>query len=88
MLDEEKWLTAEECIEYGFADTYADQDADITKMEDMLQKVNLQFEQRLMIQQSMDKQLCSLTEPNHEKQETEKKESTLLQLFSHLVEEE
>lgn len=88
MLDEEKWLTAEECIEYGFADTYADQDADITKMEDMLQKVNLQFQQRLMIQQSMAKQLRSLTEPNHEKQEPEKRESTLLQLFSHLVEEE
>lgn len=36
ILDDETWLTAEQCIQYGFADGYADYDADIQKAAEQL----------------------------------------------------
>ena len=41
MMDAETWLTAEECIRYGFADRLAEQEADLTDAARILQKVNL-----------------------------------------------
>ena len=36
--DGETWLTAEECIRYGLADRYAEQDADMTQAAEVLKK--------------------------------------------------
>lgn len=36
MLDEETYLTAEQCVEYGLADKYTDEDADMDKALEML----------------------------------------------------
>lgn len=64
LLDNESYLTAEQCIEFGLADQYAEQDADIEKMKDLLdemvQKQNKTIEQKLMIRQSMLNQLKAL----------------------------
>lgn len=40
MLDAETWLTAEQCIEYGLADEYAEKEADLTEAKAMLEKQN------------------------------------------------
>lgn len=73
MMDAETWLTAEQCIEYGLADKYAEKDADMEKAKQMLQKANMSIEQRINIQKSLAAQLRELTEipENPVKQEKE-----------------
>lgn len=63
MLDEETWLTAEQCIEFGFADEYAEQDADISKATEALQKMNLNLTQRIQVNKSLSAQLREITTP-------------------------
>lgn len=60
LMDAESWLTAEQCMEYGFADRYADQDADMSNAANVLQKANLNLNQRLEIQKSLAAQLRQL----------------------------
>lgn len=62
MEDDETWLTAEECIQYGLADRYAEQDADMSQAAAVLQKANLNLEQRLRVQRSLAAQLRQLTQ--------------------------
>lgn len=58
--DGETWLTAEECIRYGLADRYADQDADMSGAAEVLKKANLNLEQRIQVQTSLAAQLRNL----------------------------
>lgn len=58
--DGETWLTAEECISYGLADRYADQDADMSGAAEVLKKANLNLEQRIQVQTSLAAQLRNL----------------------------
>lgn len=62
MMDGETWLSAEQCIQYGLADRYAEEDADMSGAATMLQKANLDLEQRLNLQKSLCAQLKALTE--------------------------
>lgn len=55
LLDAETWLTAEDCIRLGLADEYAEKDADMSKAQEVLQKFNRTFEQKL----SYNKALCA-----------------------------
>lgn len=61
MMDAETWLTAEQCIEYGLADRYAEQDADMSQATEVLQKASINLEQRINIQKSLAAQLRQLT---------------------------
>ena len=61
MEDDETWLTAEQCIQYGLADRYADQDADLTQASAILQKATLALEQRVNVHKSMAAQVRALT---------------------------
>lgn len=62
MMDGETWLTAEQCIRYGLADRYAEQDADMSGAAALLRKANLNLEQRINLQKSLAAQLRQLTE--------------------------
>lgn len=61
MMEQETWLTAEECIALGFADRYADQDADMSGAAEILQRANLTTQQRLDLQKSLAAQLRQMT---------------------------
>lgn len=63
LLDAESYLTAEECIELGLADEYADKDADMAQMQTLLQTQTLKLEQHLAVQKALQKQLKQLVEP-------------------------
>lgn len=63
MMDAETWLTAEQCIQYGLADRYADADADMSGAAAVLQRANLTLEQRLTVQKSLAAQLRQLAQP-------------------------
>lgn len=58
--DDETWLTAEECIQYGLADQYADQEADMTQAAAIFQKATLDLRQRVNIQRSLAAHLREL----------------------------
>lgn len=60
MEDDETWLTAEECIQYGLADRYAEQEADMSQAAAVLQRANLNLEQRIRVQHSLAAQLRQL----------------------------
>lgn len=61
MMDGETWLNAEKCMEFGLADRYAEKDADMQNAAAILQKANLQLEQRIQIQKSLAAQLKEMT---------------------------
>jgi ATP-dependent protease ClpP protease subunit len=63
MLDNETWLTAEKCIEFGFADEYAQKDADMSHMEEALQKMNITLSQKIQIHKALSGQYKQLIDP-------------------------
>lgn len=63
MLDTETWLTAQECIDLGLADEFAEKDADMSNAATVLQKANLNLEQHLNIRKSLAAQVKDLTQP-------------------------
>ena len=94
LMDAESWLTAEQCMEYGLADRYADEDADMSGAANVLQKANLNLSQRLEIQKSLAAQLRQLVpkwdpEPNGDPQPqtgaeptaTPEQKNSILKLF-------
>lgn len=66
MMDQETWLTAEQCIQYGLADRYAEKDADMSGAKEILQKANLDLQQRIQIQKDLAAQLRQLVREPHE----------------------
>ncbi len=47
LLENETWLTAQQCLEYGFADEVLSREVDMTDAQQMLQKANKTLEQQL-----------------------------------------
>lgn len=47
LLEAETWLTARECLEYGFADEVLEREVDLSEAKQLLQKVNQSLEQQL-----------------------------------------
>ena len=98
MEDDETWLTAEECIRYGLADRYADEDADMSQAAAILQRANLRLEQHLQIRRSLAAQLRDLdnspaartsqqTQNLPADPEPQQKENPILKLFERRTEE-
>ena len=71
MMDDETWLSASDCIKYGLADRYADEDADMTNAASILQKANLNVQQRINLQTSLAAKLRQLTEQTEPQKEPE-----------------
>ena len=62
MLDAETWLTAEDCLRLGLADRYAEKDADMSQVAQVLQHAKLNLEQRISIQKSLAAQLREMVQ--------------------------
>ena len=62
LLESETWLTAKQCLEYGFCDEITGQEADITKAQEMLQKVNTTMEQKINYNKSIAAMLKEMVE--------------------------
>lgn len=61
ILDNETWLTAEQCLEYGLCDEVIAEEADLTKAKQLLQKLNKTFEQQISYSKNLALQLKELT---------------------------
>lgn len=60
LLEAETWLTADQCIEYGFADELLEKEADLTEAKQMLQKMNKTLEQHLSYNKALAAQFKEL----------------------------
>ncbi len=72
LLDAETWLTAEDCIRLGFADEYAENDADMVKAQGVLQKVNRTLEQKISYNKALAAQLKQLIKIEETQQKEQK----------------
>ena len=57
LLDNESWLTAEDCLQYGLCDEIIDQNVDLEAAKEMMQKVNKTFEQSIKYNQLLQKMI-------------------------------
>lgn len=62
LMDAETWLTAQECVDLGLADRFADDDADLTTSTEMLKKANAGLQQHLAVNKSIAAKIKALTE--------------------------
>lgn len=62
LLEAESWLTAQQCIDYGFADELLEKEADLTEAKQMLQKVNQSLEQQLSYNKAIAAQVRELSQ--------------------------
>jgi len=69
--DAETWLNAQECIEYGLADRYAEKDADMTKAAEVVQSITANVQQRIKYHQAIAAQLRQLAAPPEPPKEPE-----------------
>lgn len=60
MMDAETWLTAQQCIDLGLADRLAEENADMSKAEEVLQRANISLQQRINFYQTLAGQLREL----------------------------
>ena len=85
MMDAETWLTAEQCIPFGLSDKYAYEEADMSSAKEVLQKANLDTQQRIAIQKSLAAQLRQLVNSNQQQKTPEedpgKNENPITKMF-------
>lgn len=63
MLDAETWLTADQCIQFGLADEYAEQDADMSEAAKVFQQTAMNLDQRIQLHKALAAQLRELAKP-------------------------
>lgn len=63
LLDNESWLNAEQCLEYGLADEIIAEEKDLTTAKQMLQKMNKTLEQQISYNEFLASQIRELVEP-------------------------
>lgn len=90
MMNNETWLTAQQCIELGLADEYAEKDADMTNAAKVLNKAASDIEQRINVCKFLAAQLRDLHEmserkPTKQKEVKEMKEIKPLSVVSMLA---
>lgn len=61
LLDEETWLTAQKCFEYGLCDEIIGKEADLSEVKQMLQKVKKNHEPELQKNKKLTAQFDRLT---------------------------
>lgn len=60
LMDKETWLTAQQCMEYGFCDEIISEEVDLKAAKEMLEKVNRTFEQQLSYNKALTAQIKEL----------------------------
>lgn len=61
MMDAETWLTAQECVDLGLADRMAEEEADMSQADSILQRAGLTLKQRIDFNRSLAAHLRDLT---------------------------
>jgi len=64
MLEDETWLTAKQCLELGLCDEIAGKEADMTKAQEMLQKVNQSLTSKVNYNKAIAAQIREMAEVN------------------------
>ena len=64
LMEDETWLTAKQCLEYGLCDKILEQEADLTAAKQMLQKMNQTLEQQLSYNKALTAQYREMIQQN------------------------
>ena len=73
LLDNETWLTAKQCIEYGLADEIQEDEKDLTQAQQMLQKMTKTLEQNLNYNKCIAARLREIAKSPEPKEEPKQK---------------
>lgn len=76
LMDAETWLTAQDCIDLGLADRFADTEADMSTAAAAMQRVNLNLEQQLKHNRDLCASLRQLQQREAEPQPAAPEEKT------------
>lgn len=76
LMDAETWLTAQDCIDLGLADRFADTEADMSTAAAAMQRVNLNLEQQLKHNRDLCASLRQLQQRETEPQPAAPEEKT------------
>lgn len=89
MMDAETWLTAAECVQYGLADRFAEEDAEPEKIAKVMQRANLHLQQQIELQKSLMAQwkqfaeICTAESKEYPRLEQEKDEpNSIMQMLN------
>ena len=63
ILENESWLTAQQCLDYGLADEIIDQDKDLSAAQQIAQKVNKTLEQQINYNKALVAMRRQVTQP-------------------------
>jgi len=74
MLKTDTWLTAKQCVEYGFADELLEKEVDLTDAQMILKKANQTIEQQLEHNKSLVARMNEFTQSHKEDLAKDKKE--------------
>lgn len=78
LLDQETWLTAEECYEYGLCDEVVDDTVDLEVAKQLMQKINKSLEQQVKYNKLLQKSLENNTH-NSDNKNLKNKEKEITQ---------
>lgn len=82
LLENETWLTAEQCLEYGFCDSIGSNEVDLTQANEMLKNINQTLEQKLNYNKIIAAQLREMTKVVEEPEEPEEPEQKEVKAFN------
>jgi len=63
LLENETWLTADQCFEYGLCDSIGSEEVDLTQANEMLKNVNQTLEQKLNFNKVIAAQIREMAKP-------------------------
>lgn len=68
LLDAETWLTAQDCLQYGLCDEIIGTEIDLSKAQQLMQKVNMNIQQQINYNVALKQQLKQQFEPKINKE--------------------
>lgn len=71
ILDNETWLTAKECFNYGLCDEVIEKEIDLTNAKQIMQQMNKSLEQHISYNKALTNQLKELSKPIEKKEPEE-----------------
>lgn len=81
ILDNETWLTAEQCLGYGLCDEVLAKEVDLTKAKQIMQQMNKTLEQQINYNKNLSAQLKELNADNSEKPKQKTNAEKLMAAF-------
>ena len=74
LLDNETWLTAQECLEYGLCDEIIEENVDLEAANKLVEKINNSFQQKIKYNQALQKMFKEQADQPEQQEQQEQQE--------------